>query len=173
MAYNGPGHLEKSRAQAENRRTQFARGTLGGEVRTPQKFLLESVQLCLLFVFWPTGPPRAGNRKMPPQSSRHTNTHPSARSYYTVLTRVRVPGGWSPQHFGRFFHCRPARRTCPSAEGRPRPKRPKTPARHSAIARPWGSGGCIRLPLVPPGVPVGRPKGERLESCGQPSRIAW
>ena len=119
----GRGHLDKFRARAENRKTQFpgARGTFGGDLRPPQKFLPEIAQLFYILRFgrpdpngreiakcwpfwpraahgtwrnsgpktenrnfpelggllganpsapkvspqnWPTGPPRAGNRKI-------------------------------------------------------------------------------------------------------------
>ena len=49
----GRGHLEKLRARAENRKTQFprARRTFGGEIRPLQKFLLEIAQLFYIMRF--------------------------------------------------------------------------------------------------------------------------
>ena len=49
---------------------------LGGKCGRPKKFLPESAQLFLLFTFWPTRPPRAGNQKMPPLSHRQVEIHP-------------------------------------------------------------------------------------------------
>ena len=51
-----PWHLKKFRA--ENRKTQFpgARGTFGGEICPPQKFLPESVQLFYRLRFGPRDP---------------------------------------------------------------------------------------------------------------------
>ena len=51
LAQDGFWHLKKSRARAENGKMQFpgARGTFGGEIRTPQKFLPESAQLFFTF----------------------------------------------------------------------------------------------------------------------------
>ena len=47
----GRGHVEKFRARVKNRKTRLpgARGTFGGEIRPPQKFLPEVAQLfCIL-----------------------------------------------------------------------------------------------------------------------------
>ena len=62
----GRGHLEKFRARAENRKTQFpgAKGTFGRENPSAPDVSPKNCATFLHFAFWPTGPPRAGNRKI-------------------------------------------------------------------------------------------------------------
>ena len=65
MTCFGLGHLKKFRARGENTKTQFlgARGTFGETIRPSQKFLPEIAQLFYV-LFWPAGPPGAGNREI-------------------------------------------------------------------------------------------------------------
>ena len=57
------GTWRNSGPRRKTRKTQFpgARGTFGGEIRPPTKFLLEIPQL---FYFFPPGPPRTENCKI-------------------------------------------------------------------------------------------------------------
>ena len=65
LAQDGLWHLEKSRARAENGKTQFpgARGPEIEKKKLPRYPGLLSATF-LRFMFCPTGPPRAGNRKI-------------------------------------------------------------------------------------------------------------
>ena len=59
----GRGHWDKFRTRVGNRKTQFpgARGTFGGEIRVPQKFLPEIAQLFYILRF---GRPDPHGRKI-------------------------------------------------------------------------------------------------------------
>ena len=66
LARFGLAHLEKFRAQAKNRKTQFpgARGIFWGGDPAAPKLSPQNCAFFFHFMFWPTGPPGVGNRKI-------------------------------------------------------------------------------------------------------------